>query len=475
MTLNDFPLVITDIETTGGRYHNHRIIEIGMIKVVNGKKVDEYQSLIDPQCEIPESITRLTGITNEMVSKAPTFRSLHEPIYEFLNGSVFVAHNASFDYGFIKQEFERLSIKYSAKILCSLRLSRKLFPRFKRHDVSTLMQRYGIKVANRHRALDDAKVVWGFLQMVQKKVPRDQQITAIKEITRKPSIPPHLNIDVEDIPEMPGVYFLLDKTDKPLYIGKAKNLRSRILSHFSEKLRPETQVDFSGDIAGIKMVETQGELAAHLLEAHYIKTQFPPHNRRSRRVSSLTVLKWDDAGPYHKLSYQGYDVIHKEDLADAVAIFHTRRDAQRYLEQIAKDKHLCKTLLGLETPHQGKPCAGYKTKQCRGACIEEEQPVKYNVRLKEALAGHPRFSWPYEGMLMIEEHNHEKSKGEVIVIDRWIIREAFRYDGEQKENLFQLQPQFDLDVYKIVHGYLKRRKDLNIKIIRHPVAEPAVG
>lgn len=465
MNLNEISIVITDIETTGGRYHNHRIIEIGMIKVVNGQKVDEFQSLIDPQCEIPANITTLTGITNEMVRTAPTFNALHESIYEFLEGSIFVAHNARFDYGFIKQEFERQGVRYSSKVLCSLRLSRKLFPRFKRHDISSIMQRYGIAVENRHRALDDAKVVWGFLQVVQDKIPLVKQTQAINEITRKPSLPQRLKTDVEDIPELPGVYFFLNEEHVPLYIGKAKNLRSRILAHFTQTLHSNQEIDLSKNVTEITIIQTEGELAALLLEAYSIKTQFPLYNKRSRQNWKLTGLKLDDSDEYHKLFYEGYEKIYKEDLKNIIAVFRTKRDTQRFLEKMAKEHNLCKTLLNLERPKKDAACFYYQIKQCRGACVQEETPLKYNLRLKEALLTQQKLAWPFDGRVMVEEHNHDQSKGEVVIIDHWIIQEAFRYNLDQKEDLFPCNGLFDLDVFRILHGYINRRKNLNLKII----------
>ncbi|MGE0268099.1 MAG: exonuclease domain-containing protein [Candidatus Omnitrophota bacterium] len=466
MTLNEIPLVITDIETTGGRYHNHRIIEIGMIKVVNGRKVEEFQSLIDPQCQIPANITTLTGITNEMVGKAPTFSVLHESIYEFLEGSVFVAHNARFDYGFIRQEFERLGIRYKSKILCSLKLSRKLFPKFKRHDVSSIMQRYGIEVENRHRALDDARVVWGFLQVVQEKTSLEKQSLAIEEIIRQPALPPHLKTDIDDIPELPGVYFFLNEAGVPLYIGKAKNLRTRIMAHFNNTLHSNQEIDLSRNVTGITIVQTQGELAALLLESYYIKTQFPLYNKRSRRNLQLTVVKLDDSEEYHKIYFEGREEICKEDLKNILAVFRTKRDTQRYLENLAREYKLCKTLLNLEKSKSDDSCFYYQINQCKGACIQKESSLKYNLRLKEAFLEKQRLEWPFDGALMIEEHNEDKTKGEVIIIDSWIIQNAFRYDMDQKENLFPCNGRFDLDVFRILYGYVNRRKNLNLKVIR---------
>ncbi|MBP9853795.1 MAG: 3'-5' exoribonuclease [Candidatus Omnitrophica bacterium] len=466
MKLNETPLVITDIETTGGRYFSNRIIEIGMIKVVNGEKIDEFESLIDPQCQIPDNITILTGITNDMVRQAPTFRSLHEKIYEFLDGSIFVAHNARFDYGFIKHEFEQAGIRYHAKVLCSLRLSRKLFPRFKRHDLSSIMERYNIQIENRHRALDDAKGVWGFLQAVQDQIPVDKQMSVIQEITKKPSLPARLKTDIEDIPEAPGVYTFLDEGKVPVYIGKAKNLRNRVMSHFTQTLHSNKEMDLSRNMTEITFTQTHGELAALLLESYYIKTQSPIYNRRSRRNWQLTALKLDDTGEYHKLYYEGHERIDKDDLKNIVAIFRTKRDVQRYLDKIFKEFNLCKTFLSLEKSKEGAACFHYQLKQCKGACIGEENALKYNLRLKQALMDQQRLVWPFDGMVMIEEHNFDKTEGEVIVIDHWIIQEAFRYNRDEKINLFPCNHLFDFDAFCIVYGYIHRRKNVNIKIIQ---------
>ncbi|MCB1320342.1 MAG: GIY-YIG nuclease family protein, partial [Leptospiraceae bacterium] len=378
-------------------YYNHRIIEIGMIKIVNGQQVDEYQSLIDPECLIPGPITTLTGITNEMVQGAPTFRTIHEEILDFLEGAIFVAHNARFDYGFIKKEFERLEIRYTAKVLCSLRLSRKLYSRFPKHNLTAIMERYGIAIENRHRALDDARAVWGFFQMVRDTVSPEKQHQVIKEIIRKPSIPPKLTTDIEEVPESPGVYFFINDQEMPLYIGKAKNLRSRILSHFTENLHSSKEVNISQNVVRIDTIRTEGELAALLLESFHIKSQAPLYNRRARRLWKLTALKVDTSTEYHTIVLEDYKVIERQDMPDVTSVFRTKRDAQRFLEGIAKEYQLCKTLLGLEKNRHKTGCFYHQIKQCQGACIGQESPAKYNLRLQEAMIKHRRLAWPFDG------------------------------------------------------------------------------
>ncbi|MCA9403517.1 MAG: 3'-5' exoribonuclease [Candidatus Omnitrophica bacterium] len=478
MILKEMPMVIVDIETTGGRYYNHRIIEIGMIKVADGRQVDEYQALINPECLIPGPITTLTGITNDMVRDAPVFRDVHEEIYRFLEGSIFVAHNARFDYGFVKKEFERLDVRFTAKVLCSVRLSRRLFSRFKRHNLSTLMERYDIKIANRHRALDDARAVWEFFKVICDTVPEERQARAIKDIIRKPSIPPKLTTDIEGVPESPGVYFFMNEEEMPLYIGKAKNLRSRILSHFTENLHSSKEVNISQNVVRIDTVLTEGELAALLLESYFIKSQAPLYNRRSRRHWRLTALRVDTSGEYHTVQLDDYKVLGREDMPGVVAVFRTKRDAQRFLEGIAKEYQLCKTLLGLDKNRNRTGCFYHQIKQCHGACIGQEPAVKYNLRLHEAMAKHRRLSWPFDGPVMITEQNVEGTCGEVIVVDHWIIREAFRFRGEEKTPLFDCDNWFDLDAFRILYGHIKRQKNLNLKVIREeqiPVTPESAG
>lgn len=478
MTISDLPMVIVDIETTGGRYYNHRIIEIGIIKVVNGKQVDQYQALVNPQCLIPAPITTLTGITNDMVADAPTFSEIQEDIHQFLEGSVFVAHNARFDYGFVKKEFERLDVRFTAKVLCSVRLSRRLYPRFKRHNLSIIMERYNIAIENRHRALDDARAVWEFFKVIRDTIPEDRQARAIKDIIRKPSIPPKLTTDVEGVPESPGVYFFMNAEEMPLYIGKAKNLRSRILSHFTENLHSSKEVNISRNVVRIDTELTEGELGALLLESYYIKSQAPLYNRRSRRHWRLTAMRVNTDNEYHTIELEDYKVLGCDDMLGVVAVFRTKKDAQRFLEGIAKEYKLCKTFLGLEKRHNKSGCFDYQIKRCLGACVGKESALKYNLRLQEALSKHRRLAWPFDGPIMITEQNVERTKGEVIVVDQWIIREAFRFDGEGKTPLFECDNWFDLDAYRILYGHIKRNKHIDLRVISNeqiPVALDALS
>ena len=173
------PLVFVDIETTGGSYNNSRVLEVGVVRVENNRVVATYQTLLDPGCPVPSIITRLTGITNKDIVGAPTFDRIAADLAEIMDGAVFVAHNVHFDYGFLRMEFERLGVPYHPRLLCTVRLSRKLFPGVRGHKLQDLIDRHGFEAASRHRAYDDAHVLWQFYQLVLGEFDLDTVDTAI--------------------------------------------------------------------------------------------------------------------------------------------------------------------------------------------------------------------------------------------------------------------------------------------------------
>ena len=165
--LNEKNFTIVDVETTGGSPFFSRVIEIGLLRVEHGEVVKEYKTLLNPEQEIPEFITKMTGISDADVADAPVFEDIADDLLDTFENSIFVAHNAGFDYGFIKEEFRRIGYEFNLDKLCTVRLSRALFPEFKRHNLTELIERYQFECENRHRAFDDAKVLWNFLQHVQ--------------------------------------------------------------------------------------------------------------------------------------------------------------------------------------------------------------------------------------------------------------------------------------------------------------------
>jgi DNA polymerase III subunit epsilon len=212
-------LAFADIETTGTRSSYDRIIEIGILRVEDNNLVRSFQSVINPQSYLPKEITMLTGITQKDIDHAPTFRSVKNDILEMLDGCTFVAHNVRFDYAFLKHEFLRENISYSSKHLCTVRLSRLLFPKWPRHNLDTLIKECNISCLSRHRAYDDAQVLFEFYQQLLQKTPMEILEKAIAKTMKRPSLPLHLPIaEIDKLPEKPGVYVFYGDVDEK---GKA--------------------------------------------------------------------------------------------------------------------------------------------------------------------------------------------------------------------------------------------------------------
>src|SRR5439155_6565394 len=228
------PLAIVDLETTGGQPAWDRITEIGVIEVDGFEVSSEWSTLVNPGAAIPAPIQALTGITDEMVAAAPSFGELSRGLYERLAGRVFVAHNARFDYGFLRHEFERAGLKFMTQTLCTVRLSRRLYAEHSSHNLDSLIARHGIDCRARHRALGDADAVWQFLRIAARQHGDEILSVAARQVARQAALPPHLERAALDaIPEAPGVYLLFGEAGRPLYVGMSRSMRSRVMQHFS--------------------------------------------------------------------------------------------------------------------------------------------------------------------------------------------------------------------------------------------------
>ncbi|TAK98527.1 MAG: ethanolamine utilization protein, partial [Aquabacterium sp.] len=222
------PMVFVDLETTGSTGTVDRITEIGIVELNEEGEVREWSSLVNPQTSIPSFIQSLTGITHDMVADAPTFAELADEVLSRLHGRLFVAHNARFDYGFLKNEFKRLDLDFKAPVLCTVKLSRKLFPQYSKHNLDALVERHQLHMPARHRALADADVLRQFWQVLQSQMPADQLDAAVGELTGRSSWPVQLDPAVlAELPERHGVYLFFGDNELPLYIGKANNIRQR--------------------------------------------------------------------------------------------------------------------------------------------------------------------------------------------------------------------------------------------------------
>ena len=450
------PLVFVDIETNGLNHVRGRVIEVAAIRVENGQVTRTFNSLIDPETELPHYITRLTGISSGDLTGAPTFDQIADDLREVLQDAIFVAHNVRFDYSFLKQEFSRLGINFLPKQLCTVKLSRALYPHEKGHKLEDLIRRHQFTFASRHRAHDDAAILWQFVQHIVKHHPPEQIEAAIARQIRQPAIPKGIPSElVKDLPESTGVYIFEDEAGRPLYVGKSINIKQRVLSHFGRDHAESKEFKISQTIRHIRTQETPSELAALLLEAQLVKELQPLHNRKLRRTSRLLLLReeLDEAG-YARIVMEEAANIDPEQLGSILAVYTTRSKAKNALEEVVRLHDLCPKLVGLEKSKN--TCFMYQLKKCRGACAGKEQAATYNARLAIAFERQRLKGWPYGGAVVLEEV--DGSTRHALLVDQWCVLGELQQEEYCEPVLKTTAKQFDLDTYKILQSFMATRK-----------------
>jgi len=456
--MNPKALSFIDVETTGTSPSYGRIIEIGIIRVEEGKVIEEYSSLVNPGMSVDPFIFSMTGINPGELEEAPTFYSIKDKIKELLAGSIFVAHNAMFDYSFIKKEFQRMEESFTARCCCTVKLSRKLYPQFRHHNLDALIERFNFECSRRHRAFDDAKVLWDFYNLALKQFGEQEMFSAVDTVMKRPSLPVGISEKVLDsLPETAGVYIFYNQKNVPLYVGKSINLRDRVLSHFSNSKNSNTDMKIVQDIARIEIIETAGELGALLLEATLVKKMQPLYNRMLRYSSKLLAIKKiTTPNGYFSVAVTELQNIPAEGLSQVLGIFKSKKELKDFLLILAKEYNLCLKLLNLEST--SKNCFNYHLGFCKGACSGEEIVLKYNLRFDSAFFKTKIKNWPFDGPIAIRERSQ---KEEIFVIDKWCVLGSFK---NESENLADLSRDylFDRDTYRILNRYLNGTRDFEL-------------
>lgn len=464
-----------DLETTGGSAATDRITEIGIQFWRAGERIGQWQTLVNPQTRISPFIEQLTGISNAMVADAPVFADIADDLEQRLQGVVFVAHNARFDYGFVKGEFRKLGRLFQAKVLCTVKLSRRLYPQFRRHNMDALIERHGLQQVQRHRAMGDVAAMLAFFEFALAQQGSGMLETAIGELLQRPSIPSHLPLDtLQALPRGPGVYRFYGENDALLYVGKSTNIAQRVASHFSGDHNSTRGVRVSESLRRVDWTETAGELGALLLELKQIKAMKPLFNRRSRAAKNLVSIEL-------AVNSQGYlqarltREIEPQRLGDYYGLFRSKRDAERALAGIAAKNDLCNRLLSLE-PDQSGPCFQRALGRCRGACENKEDALRYNLRMQIAFHSLRLQTWPWAGPVAIVERNVKNDTVDALVIYNWI--HVATVHSEQELDDLSLRGQavnFDLDSYKLLARALSGKGNGQFRIQPLPaLAQPDV-
>jgi DNA polymerase-3 subunit epsilon len=446
---------IVDIETTGGNPKTDRITEIAILIHDGRKVISAFNSLINPECTIPYHISALTGITNEMVADAPRFYEIARQLVEITTDKVFVAHNVAFDYGFIRHEFKKLGYEFSREQLCTVRLSRKLLPGHDSYSLGKLCDDLQIPILSRHRAMGDAEATALLFNLLL-----EQELTNqthyIRESGNLPrDLHPRLNADtVRKLPEEPGVYYFYNELLELIYIGKSRNIKSRVASHFANNTTGKA-VRMRAQIADIGCEVTGSELIALLRESYEIKKHKPLFNKAQRRsLFRYGVVTFGDAHGYIRFSLEKLNEIE----TIPWQTFGNKKEALEFLNRMIDRFSLCQTLCGIYPSHTH--CFHYEIGACQGACIGKESPESYNLRAHKALQ---QYSFPYNNLLIIDRGRYAGEKSVVKIengvyqgygyfvedyaaLDEQIVHECIQYFPDNRE------------VQQIISSYLRHNK-----------------
>ncbi|HEY3390455.1 MAG TPA: exonuclease domain-containing protein [Prolixibacteraceae bacterium] len=442
---------IIDVETTGTGASYGKITEIAIV-LHNGEAMTEtYTTLINPECNIPWNITRLTGITNEMVESAPKFYEVAKKIIELTAGRIFVAHNAQFDYSFVKEEFKRLGYDFKRKTICTVKLGRKLLPGHRSYSLGNICADLGIQITDRHRAIGDALATAKLFDIL---IGQNNLLESSLFVQQTYPLPTE---KIAAIPGKTGVYYFYDAQGNIIYVGKSKDIHQRVLTHFRNS-QTKKAIEMRDKIADVSWEETGSELVALLLESSEIKKHKPIYNRSQRRSAfNFGLFSFEDTNGYLHLKI---NPIEGEDIP--LTTFHFYQEGLDYLHNLADKYALCKKLCHLDK--SSGECFESQIHHCQGACSGLESAANYNIRVNKSVHAlqyrSPNFFVIDQGRTHDENAIIKIEKGRFVGFgylsnDYSFNNLEFLHDCIQKYN-------DNRDTRVIIKGYLNRSKNLKI-------------
>lgn len=447
---------ILDIETTGGKYNEEGITEIAIYRFDGRKIVDQFFSLVNPERDIQSFVVNLTGINNEMLQNAPKFHEVAKRIIEITKGCTIVAHNAQFDNRILTTEFDRLGYSFDKNFLCTVELSKKLIPNLASYSLGKLMRSLGIPISDRHRAQGDAKATLMLFKILLEKDTSKKIIQETVKKDPKRQLEPKLIDIIESTPSIIGVYYIHKKNGSIIYIGKSKNIKKRLLQHFTNDNRKSKKIQLEVD--SVTYEETGNDLIAQLKESEEIKQNKPIFNHALKRtLYEYQLSSFKDTNGYINLKIEKADERNK-----AVITFSNYQQAKLFLFKITEEFRLCQKLNGIHKTTSS--CFLYSIKQCNGACIGDESPKVYNKRLLDFIE---KNSYKNQSILIIDR-GRDIDERSVILIEDGIYKGYGFYNlnyqinnPEVLKSIITPMPD-NRDAQHILQVYLRKNKVLKI-------------
>ena len=439
---------IIDVETSG---KSNKITEISVFKYDGTQVIDEFTSLVNPEVYIPDYITSLTGIDNATVADAPTFAEVANDILAITEGTTFVAHNVNFDYNVIRNEFKALGIDFNRKKLCTVRLSRKLLPGHKSYSLGKLCKSLDITIVDRHRARGDAEATVILFEILLNQEAADKVFSDfLKKSSKEATLPSHLPTAVfNKLPNSAGIYYFKNKKGEIIYIGKAKDIKKRVLSHFYSKA--QKSLDLCRNTANIDFELSGSELIALLMEDAAIKQHYPEYNVISKRApKAYAIFIYEDRLVLKHLAYNTL-----KSTPNSIQTFSSITDCRQYLEKMCAQFELCPKFCHLQD--SVVQCSHYKITTCKGVCANHESVTDYNLRVTSAI---DYINNNKENVVLKQKGRHNQEEAFVLIKDNIYLGYGFIDKSEQINNpedleTFLIPQKENFDVWKILRSVLK--------------------
>ncbi len=448
---------IIDIETTGDKPVNFKIIEIAIILHDGENELDTFHTFINPEQRISPFITRLTGIHDNDVYDAPKFYEVAKQIVEFTKDCVFVAHNISFDYSVVRREFRRLGFDYRLDHLCTVQSARILIPGHASYSLKKITSDLGIELSNHHRAIDDTRATAELFKIIYTNAKGDLSNFIKKEIDPA-ELNPKLDLNaLDEIPNKIGVYKFYDEAKNLMYIGKSIHIRKRIEQHFKNN-KTHKGKEMRKHIAFIDHFLTGSELIALLQESQEIKQSQPVYNAAQRNTAFTHGL-------YAHTDQLGYTHLHvkKNTVVGAPLVtFTSLQSGKKYLDFWMNEFGLCQKFCHL---HKGETsCFNYTIKKCAGACIGEEPTDDYNERVNDLIKN---LSFNNESFLIVDKGRKSNEYSFVAIEDGQYKGYGYIYRYLLKRNVhnfkkFLTRQESNRDFHSIIKMQLHKDEKLEI-------------
>ncbi|MEO8203939.1 MAG: exonuclease domain-containing protein [Betaproteobacteria bacterium] len=440
-------IAFVDLETTGLGPSTHRVAEIGVVTLDPDGTQAEWTTLVNPG-RLPRAQRAVDGVTDRELYAAPRFAEVATHLAGLLAGRMVVAHNARFDYAFLKAEFTRAGVPFEAPALCTVMLSRKLFPHEANHHLDALIERHGLQGGTRHRALPDARVLSQFWRVLEASVPAPVARAAIDKLLAEPLLPPHLDLDlVLALPEKPGVYAMRDRQGSALRIARAANLRREVRDYFRLDRISARGAQVAYDVRNIEWQECDGELSSRLAEIALEQanaTSGPGSGAPSWSIRVDPDSPWQVAhvAPAEEVVARGQALF---------GLFASERKARNTLSRLANDKGVCHGLLGLDRA-ACRTCGA----DAQACMLSRPQNLARALTAVATLRLQP---WPYAGAVGVREGRT------VHVFDQWQLLGSARTATEVEE-LAGVRPRgFDPAMFQLLSKALPRLASRRLKTL----------